>query len=98
MASARTRAWVLGVSVPAGPAIGIAAFVLVAAVFRSVVWPLGLVALLGAPACCCYVLGRRFGTPELGRSAAIVAAVSSFVTAAALLIYAFSQISWPVVL
>jgi len=92
-----TRVWVLGASVPAGPVIGIAAFALLAAVFQSLAWPLGLVALLGAPAFCCYQLGSRVGTRGLGKAAASVAAASSFVTAIALLVYAFSQITFPVV-
>jgi hypothetical protein len=94
MTSTRTRIWVLAVSIPAGPVIGIAGFALVAAVGRSLAWPLGLLALLGAPAFCCYRLGRRFGSPALGNAAAIVAAASSLVTAVALVAYAFSHLSF----
>lgn len=90
----RTRVWVLAVSVAAGPVIGIASFALVAFAAPSIAWPLGLVALLGVPAFCCYHLGRRFGSRGLGNAAAIVAAVSSLVTALTLLVYAFSQASF----
>ena len=91
-----TRVWVLAVSVPAGPVIGIGTFVVIAT-FVSAIWPLGLVAILVAPAFCCYQLGRRLGGRELGTAAAIVAAISSLVAAVALLIYAFSQLELPVV-
>ena len=48
----RTRIWVLAVSVPAGPVIGIASFALVAFAAPSVAWPLGLLVLPAAPAFC----------------------------------------------
>ena len=94
MTPTRTRLWVLAVSVPAGPVIGIASFAFVAFAAPSVAWPLGLVALLGVPAFCCYRLGRRFGSRGLGNAASVVAALSSLVTAVVLLAYAFSQASF----
>lgn len=94
MTDARTRLWVLAVSVLAGPVIGIAAFALVAAVFPAFAWLLGLLALLGVPALCCYQLGRRFGSRGLGSAAAVVAVLSSVVTAVVLLLVALSRASF----
>ena len=91
----RTRLWVLGISVPAGPVIGIAAFAVVTAVFPAdLAWLLGLTALLCVPAICCYALGRRFGSRELGNGAAVVAVVSSVVTAVVVLLVAISRASF----
>jgi hypothetical protein len=93
--SARTRLWVLGVSVLAGPVIGIPAFAVVAAVFRAdLAWLLGLTALLCVPATCCYLLGRRVGSPELGNGAAVVAVLSSVLTTVAVLLVAISRASF----
>ena len=92
--STRTRIWVLAVSIAAGPVIGIAAFALFVAIAPSLAWPLGLLVLLGAPGFCCYVLGRRFGSRGLANAAAIVAAVSSLVTAVVLVAWAFSSASF----
>jgi len=92
--TSRTRIWVLAVSVPAGPVIGVAAFALLAAVSGSLAWPLGLVALLVAPAFACYQLGCRFGNRELGKTAAAVAVASSVVTAVGLLLLALSRASF----
>jgi hypothetical protein len=94
MTSTRTRVWVLAFSVPAGPVIGIAAFALVAVVARSLAWPLGLLFLLGAPAFCCYRLGRRVGDRGLANAAAVVATASSLATAVGLFIYAVSHMSF----
>jgi hypothetical protein len=85
---------VLVVSVPAGPVVGIASFALVAAIFPSVAWALGLVALLGVPALGCYVVGRRLGGRELGNAAATVATLSSIVTAVVLVLFALSRASF----
>jgi hypothetical protein len=85
---------VLAVSVPAGPVIGIAAFAVVAAVFPGFAWPLGLLALLGVPAFCCYLLGRRFGSRELGGGAAVAAVLSSVVNAVVVLLWALSRDSF----
>jgi uncharacterized membrane protein len=85
---------VLAVSITAGPVIGIAAFALFAVIAPSLAWPLGLLLLLGAPAFCCYLIGRRFGSRGLANAAAIVAAVSSLVTAVVLVAWAFSNASF----
>jgi hypothetical protein len=94
MTTTRTRVWVLALSVPAGPVIGIAAFALFAALAPSLAWPLGLFVLLGVPGFCCYRLGRRVGDKALANAAAILAAVSSLVTAVGLLILALSHLSF----
>jgi len=85
---------VLAVSVAAGPVIGIAALALFAVIARSFAWPLGLLVLLGAPAFCCYLIGRRFGSRGLANAAAIVAALSSLVTTVVLVAWAFSNASF----
>jgi hypothetical protein len=85
---------VLAVSVAAGPVIGIAAFALFAVIVPSLAWPVGLVLLLGAPALCCYLLGRRVGSRALANAAAIVAAASSLVTSVVLVAIAFSNASF----
>ena len=90
----RTRVWVLALSVPAGPVIGIAAFALLALLVPALAWPLGLIVLVAVPAFCCYRLGLRFGDRPLAILASVVAAVSSLVTAVALLILAVSRMSF----
>jgi hypothetical protein len=86
--------WVLALSVPAGPVLGIAAFALLAVLAPSLAWPLGLIALVSVPAFCCYRLGRRVGDRPLAILASVVAAVSSLVTAAGLVILAVSHMSF----
>jgi hypothetical protein len=94
MTSARAGAWAVAISIPAGPLIGIPAFALFAVVVPSLAWPGGLIVLLGAPAVCCYWIGRRLGSGGAANAAAIVAAVSSLVTAVALVAYALSNVSF----
>ena len=94
MTTTRTRVWVLSLSVPAGPGLGIAAFALLAVLVPPLAWPLGLIALVAVPAFCCHRLGLRFGDRPLAILASVVAAVSSLVTAFALLILAVSHMSF----
>jgi hypothetical protein len=91
---ARTRVLLVVFSLVAGPIIGLASFALIAFVVPSLAWPLGLLALLAAPAACCYSIGRRFADSGMAAAAGVLAAVSSVVTSVALVIFAFSHASF----
>jgi hypothetical protein len=90
----RTRVLLVVFSLIAGPVIGLASFALIALVVPSLGWPLGLLALLAAPAACCYWIGRRFADSGMAVAAAVLAAVSTVITGFGLIIYAFSHASF----